>query len=147
MSFSKTLEDVVNGAKKLEEFTNIIVTSAIEDVLLRVSRDYGLNFTKLVDDYKDDVLDNCTLVGSGNAKCKGFTTTKKPCGRRAVCNGYCRGHSDQGIEKHAKQRQAVSYVSAKSKKGDDPVIASLVRLGADMTVENNMISKSDKLDI
>ncbi len=148
MSFSQTLSDVVNGAKKLEDFTNIIVSSAVEDVLLRVSRDYGLDFTKLVNDYKDDVLDKHALLGSGSAKCKGFTTTNKPCGRKAVCKGYCRGHAEQGMAKQALDNKGVHYSMSAVKKGtEDSILNVLRKLGADVSVENNMVSRSDTFSI
>lgn len=148
-SFSKTLEDVVNGAKKLEEFTNIIVSSATEDVLLMVSRDYGLDFSKLVSDYKDDVIDKHVLLGSGNAKCRGVTTGKKPCGRKAVCKGYCRGHSDQGVVRNAKDNKSMYYTSTTVKKGaDDAILNSLKKLGADISMGTpRVISKSDVLSL
>ena len=145
MSFSQTLSDVVNGAKKLEDFTNIIVSSAVEDVLLRVSRDYGLDFTKLVNDYKDDVLDKHALLGSGGTKCKGFTATNKPCGRKAVCRGYCRGHVEQGVAKQALDNKGVHYSTTTVKKGADEAILNVLskKLGANVSVENHMVSKSD----
>lgn len=149
MSFSKTLEDVVNGAKKLEDFTIIIVSSAVEDVLLRVSRDYGLDFTKLVTDYKDDVLDKHALLGSGGTKCKGFTTTNKPCGRKAVCKGYCRGHSDQGVVKQTLDNKGVHYCTTTFKKGADDDILNVLssKLGANVSVENHMVSKSETFSV
>ena len=149
MSFSKTLEDVVNGAKKLEDFTNIIVSSAVEDVLLRVSRDYGLDFTKLVTDYKDDVLDKHALLGSGGTKCKGFTATNKPCGRKAVCRGYCRGHVEQGVAKQALDNKGVHYSTTTIKKGADEAILNVLssKLGANVSVEKHMVSKSDTFSV
>ena len=145
MSFSKTLEDVVNGAKKLEDFTSIIVSSAVEDVLLRISRDYGLDFTKLVNDYKDDVLDKHALLGSGGTKCKGFTATNKPCGRRAICRGYCRGHAAQGATKETLDNKGVHYSTTTIKKGADEAILNVLntKLGADVSAINHMISKFD----
>lgn len=148
-SFSKTLEDVVNGAKKLEEFTSIIVSSAIEDILLMVSRDYGLDFSKLVSDYKDDVIDKHVLLGSGNTKCKGMNASKKPCGRKAVCKGYCRGHSDQGVVRDTKDNKSMYYTSTTIKKGaDDAILNSLKKLGADISVGTlRVISKTDTLSL
>jgi hypothetical protein len=148
MSFTQTLTDVVNGAKKLEDFTNIIVSSAVEDVLLRVSRDYGLDFTKLVNDYKDDVLDK-HISGTGGTKCKGFTTTNKPCGRKAVCKGYCRGHAEQGATKQALDNKGVHYSTTTIKKGADEAILNVLenKLGANVSVENHMISKSDTFTV
>ena len=148
MSFSKTLEDVVNGAKKLEDFTNIIVSSAVEDVLLRVSRDYGLDFTKLVNDYKDDVLDK-HIFGAGGTKCRGFTTTNKPCGRKAVCKGYCRGHAEQGVAKQSLDNKGTHYSTTTIKKGGDDAILNVLgnKLGADVSVANHMVSKSDTFSI
>ncbi|AAC96800.2 hypothetical protein PBCV1_A432R [Paramecium bursaria Chlorella virus 1] len=134
-SFLKTLSNVVNGAKAIEEFTGTIVGSAIEDVLLCVARDYGLNYTKLLEQYKDDILDKHALLGSGKAKCKGLTSTNKPCGRRAVCKGYCRGHADQCSKNETNDRKAIAY--AVKKKDTDPLcakgIAEVTQINAQKT--------------
>jgi hypothetical protein len=147
-SFLTTLSKVVNGAKAIEEFTSTIVGAAIEDVLLRVARDHGLDYSKLVDEYKDDVLDKHALLGTGNVKCKGFTDKKQPCGRRAVCRGYCRGHSSQGAERETKDRKGVSYVTKEiKKKTDEPVVNALKKLGSEIVpAADMMISKSDVLE-
>jgi len=142
-SFLKTLSNVVNGAKALEDFTGTIVGSAIEDVLLCVARDYGLNYTKLLDQYKDDILDKHALLGAGKAKCKGLTGANKPCGRRAVCKGYCRGHADQCVKNETNDRKAAAYATVK-KKDADPVLKTLQSIGAQITPVNEfMISKCD----
>ncbi|ABU44080.1 hypothetical protein PBCVNY2B_602R [Paramecium bursaria Chlorella virus NY2B] len=140
--FTKTLSNVVNGVKALEDFTGIIIGAAIEDVLLCVARDYGLNYSKLVEQYKYDILDKHALVGSTKSKCKGFTSTDKPCGRRAVCRGYCRGHADQGVTRELNDRKAVDY--AVKKKNTDPILKTLESIGAHITPVNEfMISKCD----
>jgi hypothetical protein len=147
-SFLTTLSKVVNGAKAVEEFTSTIVGAAIEDVLLRVAKDHGLDYSKLVEEYKDDVLDKHALLGTGNVKCKGLTDKKQPCGRRAVCRGYCRGHSSQGADRETKDRKGVSYVSDKiKKKTDEPVVNALKKLGTDIVpAADMMISKSDVIE-
>lgn len=142
-TFLSTLSQVVNGAKVLEEFTSVIVGGAIEDVLLRVARDHGLDYSKLVRDYKDDVLDKHALLATGNVRCKGFTEKNKPCGRRAACKGYCRAHSSQGVERETKDRKGVSYVSSETKKKtDEKIWDALKRLGATPSADM-IISKSD----
>ena len=143
-SFLKTLSNVVNGAKAIEEFTGTIVGSAIEDVLLCVARDYGLNYTKLLEQYKDDILDKHALLGSGKAKCKGLTGTNKPCGRRAVCKGYCRGHADQCSKNETNDRKAIAY--AVKKKDTDPILKTLQSIGSHITpVNEHMVSKCDPM--
>ena len=142
-SFLTTLSHVVNGVKALEEFTSVIVGGAVEDVLLRVAREYGLDYSKLVRDHKDDVLDKHALLATGTAKCKGLTEKKQPCGRRAACKGYCRAHSSQGVERETNDRKGISYVSNETKKKtDDRILAALKRLGAIIPTDM-IISKSD----
>ena len=145
-SFLTTLANVVNGAKALEDFTGAIVGAAIEDVLLCVARDYGLNYSKMVDEYKDAVLDKHTLAGTGNAKCKGRTLANKPCGKRAVCRGYCRAHSSQQTDNEKNERRAVAYTI--KKKTDDPVVNVLKSLDAEIVPSSSyMISKINIKDV
>ena len=89
-------------------------------------------------DYKDDVLDKHALLGSGGTKCKGFTATNKPCGRKAVCRGYCRGHVEQGVAKQALDNKGTHYSTTTIKKGGDDAILNVLssKLGANVSVEN-----------
>ena len=100
-------------------------------------------------DYKDDVLDKHALLGSGGTKCKGFTATNKPCGRKAVCRGYCRGHVEQGVAKQALDNKGVHYSTTTIKKGADEAILNVLssKLGANVSVENHMVSKSDTFTV
>jgi len=89
------------------------------------------------------------VLGSGGTKCKGFTATNKPCGRKAVCRGYCRGHVEQGVAKQALDNKGVHYSTTTIKKGADEAILNVLsnKLGANVSVENHMVSKSDTFTV
>ncbi|AGE56307.1 hypothetical protein PBCVNEJV1_463L [Paramecium bursaria Chlorella virus NE-JV-1] len=118
--FVRVITEAVNGVKKLEDCAEVLVSAAIDDVLLRVAQDYSLDFTKLIADYKEDVVDTHAKLSTGKIMCRGTTTvTKKKCSKRAVSGGYCRAHISQGIAKqeiakHAKEYSDLVHVQEKT---------------------------------
>jgi hypothetical protein len=111
----KTLVGVVNGVSALEEYATVITNAALEDVLLRVSKDYGLNYAKLLDDYKDDVLDKHVTTYVGGDTCKAKLGKSRKCRNRAVCRGYCRKHVVKNVSEKTKDVTAESYVDKQRK--------------------------------
>jgi hypothetical protein len=118
-SFVRALAAVVQGTRQLEDFATTLLTSAVEDVLLCVARDYGHDYSVLVQKYRDSIVDRHASSGSSAATCAGKTTSGKSCSRKAVCRGYCRGHASQFEEEESKRRKTVAYRNAvKSSKTD-----------------------------
>jgi hypothetical protein len=111
-SFVRALAAVVQGTRQLEDFATTLLTSAVEDVLLCVARDYGHDYTVLVQKYRDSIVDRHASSGSSTATCAGKTTSGKSCSRKAVCKGYCRGHASQFEEEESKRRKTVAYRNA-----------------------------------
>lgn len=112
-SFVRALTAVVQGTKQLEDFATTLLTSAVEDVLLCIARDYGHDYSVLVQKYRDPIVDRHASSGaSGTMICAGKTTSGKPCSKKAVCRGYCRGHSTQFEEEESKRRKTVAYRNA-----------------------------------
>ena len=141
----KSLSNVMNGMLAVEDFTSTVVGSAIEDVMLSISRDYGLNYSKLVDEYKSYIIDKHALVNIGGCcpttrKCTGKTKSNLPCGRRAVCKGFCREHSAQLKEIESSTRKATAYAD-KKKLTTDPVCDVLIHMGVDLNSKVQFISK------
>lgn len=117
-SFVRALAAVVQGTRQLEDFATTLLTSAVEDVLLCVARDYGHDYSVLVQRYRDAIVDRHAATGSSGT-CTGKTATGKPCSRKAVCKGYCRGHASQLEEEESKRRKTVAYKNAvKSTRAD-----------------------------
>lgn len=110
VTFLKTLQSVVTGARQLEEFSNVLVGAAVEDTLLCVARDYGHEYAALLKRYRDEVV---SRHASGSlaekATCQGTSKTGKPCGKRAVLHGYCQAHAAQVAEEEARRRRVEAY--------------------------------------
>ncbi len=103
-TFVRTLTSVINGTHQLENFASIIVGAAVEDALLCVARDYGHNYTTMVDRYRDALVDRHAMAGSGNSMCLAQTAGGSRCTRRAVCKGYCRMHASQAENDESKAK-------------------------------------------
>ena len=144
--FVIALTEAVNGVKKLEECAGIIVSAAVDDLLLRIARDYNLDFSKLVTDYKDDIVEAHTVLATGKQACKGLTIKKNNCSRQAVAGGYCRAHAQQGIDKKELDKKGVDYaISQTTKKEQDPIAVALKRL--DIQPEDPRVFKVSKSDV
>jgi actin-like ATPase involved in cell morphogenesis len=145
-SFVAALTEAVNGIKKFEECAGLIVSTALDDVLLRIAQDYNLDFSKLVTDYKDDIVEAHTILTTGKQACKGLTIKKNKCSRQAVAGGYCRAHAQQGIEKKELDKKGVDYANSQTnKKEQDPIAVALKRL--DIKTEDPRVFKVSKSEI
>lgn len=112
-TFFKTLHSVLTGTRHVEEFAHVLVSSAVEDALLCVARDYGHEYTVLLKRYKDVVVDrhaNGTLVEKN--QCRGTTKGGKQCGKRGILHGYCQQHAVQMAEEECKRRKVQAYASS-----------------------------------
>lgn len=108
----RTLESVISGAEAAQDVCRIVVSSAIEDVLLRVSQQHGLSYSALVAEHRDAVVGaHCSLHAGmvAREKCRGKTRDNKPCRHYAQINGYCKVHADQGVAEDAKRRRVEAY--------------------------------------
>lgn len=105
-TFTKTLHSVLSGTRTLEEFGRMLVTSAVEDALLCVSRDYGHDYGALLKKYKTGVVDR-HASGSLSAQtvCGATTRAGKPCGRRAVLHGCCHQHAVEAAHRQGRLRE------------------------------------------
>lgn len=110
--FLRTLTAVVQGTKTLEEFSSALVSAAIEDTLLCVARDYGHEYSTMIDAYRDAITQRHTNAGMTSGVCLGRNNNGKPCGRKAICRGYCKIHVTQGEEEDLKRRKTVAYKNA-----------------------------------
>lgn len=112
-SFLKTLTSVITGVRQLEEFCHVVLTSAMEDLLLCVARDYGHDYATLLKKYRDDVVRRHVGISRDATKtvamCSGTTKSGKPCGKRAVLHGCCQQHAVQAAEEEAKRRKVRAY--------------------------------------
>jgi hypothetical protein len=147
-SFLNTLTAAVNGVVKLEECAKSIANDCLDDVLLRISQDYNLDFTKLVEQYKEDVIERHATMSVERQVCKGHTTTGKPCSRFAVSGGYCRAHIQQGDVKKTMDNKTMDYSDKQvAKKRDNVVAKSLMGMGITTLDATSMkVSKTDNVN-
>lgn len=109
-TFLKTLTSVLTGARQLEEFAGVLVSCAVEDTLLCVARDYGHDYSGLVQRYRDQVVQRHTSGSlTEKTQCRGTTKGGKPCNKRAQLHGYCQHHAAQMAEEEAKRRKVEAY--------------------------------------
>lgn len=127
-TFLKTLQSVVVGARHAEEFCHVVVSSAVEDVLLCVARDFGHDYGGLLKKYKHDVVRRHAsgLAVNSSGLCKGETKSGKACGRRAVLHGYCQKHGVQAAEEEAKRRKVQAYAAAVPARTSDKKLVELL---------------------
>lgn len=129
-SFLKTLTEAVNGVTKLEDCAKAIAADCIDDLLLRISNDYSLDFSQLVEKYKDDVVERHATMSVERHKCMGKTTSGKSCSRFAVCGGYCRAHKSQGEFKKKLDDDAGLYSTTQIKKKNNiDIMKNLAEMG------------------
>lgn len=107
----RSLTAVVTNTLHVQDFCKVVVGAAVEDALLRVARDHGLNYRELVDKYRDPVVaQHASAAGVTVAgRCKGVTRTGKQCSKPSQLNGYCPAHADQWAEDESKRRCVEAY--------------------------------------
>lgn len=110
--FLRTLTAVVQGTRSLEEFSSVLVSAAIEDTLLCVARDYGHEYSAMIEAYRDAITQRHANAGMTTGVCLGRNANGKACGRKAVCRGYCKIHVTQGEEEDLKRRKTAAYKNA-----------------------------------
>jgi hypothetical protein len=147
-SFLNTITAAVNGVVKLEECARSIASDCLDDVLLRISQDYNLDFTKLVEQYKEDAVERHATMSVERQVCKGRTSANNPCSRWAVSGGYCRAHIHQGDTKKTLDNQGMNYsVMQIAKKKDNVIAKTLMSMGIDTIDATSMkISKTDNVN-
>lgn len=126
-TFLKTLRSVITGARQAEEFCHVLVSSAVEDSLLCVARDFGHDFGILLKRYKDDVVRrHASGLSVETATCKGTTKNGKPCAKRAVLHGYCQKHGAEAAEEETKRRKVQAYTSRVPSRAADRRVVELL---------------------
>jgi hypothetical protein len=134
--FVSALTSVVDGTRRLEDFARVVIAGAVEDALLRVSRDHDLDYSAMVDAHLDDVVDRHSRAGGDGAcgQCNGTTAAGKRCPRRGAVRGYCRAHAEQLAlaDKLTAGTEAYQASQRAKKAGPDPVALALTKVGAEV---------------
>jgi len=129
------------GIAKAEDAVRTMADDALDEFSVRVSRTYGIAFRDLVE-MKPGVLDSMFVSGDGlTPRCGGTTADGVQCKLRAVCDGYCAAHRDQGDAARQKKRRLDMYVGAIAKTSgprvnafdDAPDVDVSARCGIDFT--------------
>jgi hypothetical protein len=110
MAFQETLARVVDGTLAVSDYLKTALENALVDVLLCVAKDHSLEYTQLVDEYVDDIVEKHTsVVNPTFGRCKGETIHGKFCMNPAGGTGYCRRHLKQMATKKQKSSRVGSY--------------------------------------
>lgn len=126
-TFLKTLQSVIKGARQAEEFCHQLVSSAVEDALLCVARDFGHDYGLLLKRYKEDVVRrHASGLSVEAATCKGTTKAGHPCRIKAVLHGYCRKHCAEAAAEEAKRRKVQAYAASVPYRNSDKRIVELL---------------------
>ncbi len=106
----RALNAVVAGAAQVQDFAGVVIAAAVEDVLLSVSRDHGLNYRDLVARYKSDVVTrHASMAGVAAGTCTATSRAGKQCTKRAQLGSYCASHAGQWTADESKRRCIEAY--------------------------------------
>lgn len=105
----RALTQVVSGAVQVQDFMRVVVTGAVEDTLMAVAADHGLDYSQLVARHRDALVARHTGGCSDNLTCRGLNARGNRCGKRAVVNGMCQAHAEQECEEQSKRRRLEAY--------------------------------------
>ena len=112
-TFLRTLHSLITGARSAEEFCHVLVTSATEDALLCVARDFGHDYGVLLRRYRDDIVRRHASGSSvEGGLCRGATKSGKPCTKRAVLHGHCQVHAAAMVKRHGELKKMGAYAAA-----------------------------------
>jgi hypothetical protein len=124
----KALQAVASGSLQVAEFTPVVLSKALDELLFQISKDYGIDYKDLRDKYKQPIIEKHAAMPAEEPRCKAFTKrTKKPCTRFPVLNGFCAAHADE-MRKHeeatSRERELQAYQDKVAKRAltDDPPI-------------------------
>jgi hypothetical protein len=152
MAFQETLSRVVDGTLAVSDYLKTAMENALIDVLLCVARDHSLDYSQLVDDYVDDIVEKHTsVVNPSFGRCKGQTIHKKFCMNQAGGTGYCRKHLNQMATKKQKTSRLEHYVDGLGNDnglGNDKITQALLKHGyriprkAELSMTSEMVLDS-----
>lgn len=106
----RALNAIVSGATQVQDFATVVIAAAVEDVLLQVSRDHGLNYKDLVARYKDGtVRRHASLAVVASGTCTAMSRAGKQCTKRAQLGTLCAAHAGQWNADESKRRCVEAY--------------------------------------
>ena len=108
----KALQAVASGSLQVAEFTPVVLSKAVDELLFQISKDYEIDYKELKDKYKQPIIDKHATMPAVELRCKAFTKRGKPCTRYPVLNGYCSAHADEmrkEIEDTSRKRELEAY--------------------------------------
>lgn len=135
--FQRAMVDVMTGARHAHELAQVLATEAVEMTLARVASDYPLDYSTLVQKYRDEVVAACCKEFDAPREtdaCAATTKGGKPCGRHAVGAGFCARHLETWQKQRAAQRRAEQYAASLAAASPDPYMEELRRASAKHSV-------------
>lgn len=109
--FAQKLLDLLTASTAVGDFTRLVVTEAVESLLLKIARDHALDYRQLLDRYRADTVNAHTRIASESnvGTCVDTTRAGARCSRRGIFDGRCARHADQHAEQLARARRLEAY--------------------------------------
>ena len=108
---AQKLLDLLTASTAVGDFVRLVVSEAVESLLLKVARDHALDYRQLLDRYKAGTVDAHTRIAdeSGVGTCVDTTRAGARCSRRGIFDGRCARHADRHAEELARARRLEAY--------------------------------------
>ena len=109
--FAQKLLDLLTASTAVGDFVRLVVTEAVESLLLKIARDHALDYRQLLDRYRTDTVNAHTRIAdeSNVGACVDTTRAGARCSRRGIFDGRCARHADQHAEQLARARRLEAY--------------------------------------
>lgn len=108
----RAVKSVLTGVRQAEEVAAVLVGGAVDEVLLCVARDYGLNYSTLTKRYRAAIVRKHAGDADGAVPtCSGTNKDGSRCRQKGTLQGYCKAHINQLIQATAVRRHLEAYRS------------------------------------
>jgi hypothetical protein len=129
-TMGKALSDIISGVSHIESLAEALITTSVDDVLRRVSRDYGIDHKQLVTRYLVDVVQTHSTAAcpTTDVQCACVTKNGQRCTKRAVLGGFCLRHVSTGTDEDTKRRRIETHMQNAIEYRKDPVTVMMGQL-------------------
>jgi hypothetical protein len=111
-AFAEQMILFLRTVSRVEGLADTLVRGAVRDVLLRVSRDYGIDYAYLLNSYEESIVDEHAHLPTKYQQCKApleKRSKNKVCSSMATHGDYCARHKHLGLTKDVKKKRLQAY--------------------------------------
>ena len=129
-TLAKALSEFISGVSHIESLAEALITASVDDVLRRISRDYGIDHKQLVTRYLADVVHTHSTAARPevDVQCASASRNGQRCTKRAVLGGFCLRHVSSGTENDTKRRRLETHMHNATEHRKDPVTTMMSHL-------------------